>query len=121
LEHFRSHYSGSLSKQEVSVHGSGANMQRIKSIARALDMKVHPEKNNPFDLVPNLAGNNDWSGSSLKRSLQFAGLVFRGEPLASPHTLPYLGIETYKTQLQMLGYDKKAAQVQHYINKHTRA
>ncbi len=121
LEHFRSHYSGSLTKQEVAVHGSGANMHRIKSIAHALGMKVHPERNNPFDLVPNLAGNNDWSGSSLKRSLQFAGLVFRGEPLASPHTLPYLGIETYKTQLQMLGYDKKAAQVQQYINKQTRA
>ncbi|GLQ31545.1 hypothetical protein [Litoribrevibacter albus] len=122
LEHFHKHYSSlRLSKQEVAIHGSGSYMPRIQSIAHTLGMKVHKERNNPFDFVPNVAGRNDMSGSSLQRSLQFFGLIVNGEPLASPHTLPYLGIETYKNQLQLLGYDKKAAKVQQYINKSTRA
>lgn len=119
LEHYDKHYSGKLTKQEITIHGSGANMPRITSIARSLGMKVHQERNNPFDAVPNIAGANDLSGSSLKRSLRFFGLILGDDSLASPHTLPYLGIETYKAQLQLLGYDKKAAQVQHYINKTT--
>ncbi|GAA3928651.1 hypothetical protein [Litoribacillus peritrichatus] len=117
LEHYSSHYTGLLTNQEITIHGSGAYMPRINSIAHALGMKIHKEKNNPFDAVPNIAGSNDLSGSSLKRSLRFFGLIIGDEPLASPHTLPYLGVETYKTQLQMLGYDKKAAQVQQYINE----
>lgn len=123
LEHFSEHYSSlRLTKQEVAIHGSGSYMPRIKSIAHTLGMKVHQERNNPFDFVPNVAGRNSLSGSSLKRSFQFLGLVaFNDDSLASPHTLPYLGIETYKTQLQLIGYDKKAAQVQKYISNNTRA
>ncbi len=37
---------------------------------------------------------------------------------ASPHTLPYLGIEIYHQQLQALGFHKKAKQVKKYIDKH---
>ncbi|MFC3151484.1 hypothetical protein ACFOEK_10640 [Litoribrevibacter euphylliae] len=121
LEHYDKHYSGKLTKQEVAIHGSGSNMPRIKSIAYSLGMKVHKERNNPFDAVPNIAGANDLSGSSLKRSLRFFGLILGDDSLASPHTLPYLGIETYRNQLQMLGYDKKAAKVQQYIERTTRA
>lgn len=117
LEHYRRHYSGWLNNQEVTVHGSGSNLVRIINIARSVGVKIHKERNNPFDAVPNLAGMNDLSGSSLKRSLRFLGLIMGDESLASPHTLPYLGIETYKSQLQMLGYDKHASRVQKYINK----
>ncbi len=119
LEHYRSHYTGMLTNQELTIHGSGSNMERIKGMANTLGIKVHKERNNPFDAVPNVAGANDLSKSSLKRSLRFFGLIRGDDSLASPHTLPYLGIETYKTQLQMLGYDKHAARVQQYINKTT--
>ncbi len=119
LEHYRLHYGTSLHRQELTVHGSGAYLVRLQSAARSLGVKVNEPRNNPFDVVPNVAGRNDLSPSSLIRSMRFLGLVTGDESLASPHTLPFLGIETYKTQLQMLGNHKHADLVQRYINKTT--
>lgn len=120
LVHYRAHYSGRLHLQQLAVHGSGANVKRLTSLATGLGIRIHTVSNNPFDLVPNIAGGNDLSPSSLCRSLKFFGLVLgpNSSPGVSPHTLPYLGIETYKQQLEMFGNHKKAATVQRYINKH---
>lgn len=121
LVHYRASYGGRLGSQQLAIHGSGANVTKLTQLATVLGMKVVAVNNNPFDMVPNLAGGNDLSPSSLCRSIQFCGLVFGkdSEPGVSPHTLPYLGIETYKEQLRMFGQHKKAAQVQRYIDKHT--
>ncbi|MDP5138470.1 hypothetical protein ORJ04_21205 [Rheinheimera baltica] len=121
LVHYRANYGGRLTSQQLAIHGSGANVTKLTQIATSLGIKVVAVRNNPFDLVPNLAGGNDLSPSSLCRSIKFCGLVFGkdSEPGVSPHTLPYLGIETYKEQLRMFGQHKRAVQVQHYINKHT--
>lgn len=117
LEHYRIHYRTPLKLQQLKVHGSGANLNRLAVIARSLGVTVHEASNNPYDLVPNLAGGNDLSPSGLARSLHFLTRVFGNDVGASPHTLPYLGIETYKTQLRMLGRHRKADSVQKYINK----
>lgn len=120
LLHYRRHYGGQLHRQQLTIHGSGANVSKLTQIANGLGIKIVAVRNNPFDVVPNLAGGNDLSASSLCRSIKFCGLVFGkdSEPGVSPHTLPYLGIETYKQQLLMFGQHKKADQVQKYINKH---
>lgn len=120
LLHYRANYGGRLTSQQLALHGSGANVEKLSQLATGLGMKIVAVRNNPFDLVPNLAGGNDLSASSLCRSIKFCGLVFGrdSEPGVSPHTLPYLGIETYKEQLRMFGNHKRAAQVQRYINKH---
>ena len=118
LEHYRIHYRTPLNLQQLNVHGSGANLKRMATVARGLGLKVHEPRNNPYDLVPNLAGGNDLSPSGLTRSLRFVARVFGNDVGASPHTLPYLGLETYKTQLRMLGRHRKADSVQKYINKH---
>ena len=78
-------------------------------------MTITAIRNNPYDLVPNIAGGNDISGSSLARSVKFRGLVFGDEVGASPHTLPFLGLETYADQLQLLGDREKSATVRKFI------
>lgn len=70
--------------------------------------------NNPFDLVPNLCGPNDCSRSGLARSLKFGGLVLGDDSLASPHTLPYLGLETYVEQLRFTGNHELARYAQQF-------
>lgn len=120
LEHYRVHYRTPLTRQQLKVHGSGANLQRLTNVARSLGVTVHEPRNNPYDLVPNLGGANDVSPSGLVRSIQFCGLVFGDDVGASPHTLPYLGLETYKVQLRMLGHHRKADWVQKYIDKNAR-
>ncbi|MPW27714.1 hypothetical protein F9L16_01695 [Agarivorans sp. B2Z047] len=109
----------SLNKQQVAIHGSGAKLERVKRTASKLGMHINNVRNNPFDLVPNLAGRVDTSASGLKRSMQFLGLTFGESAGASPHSLPYLGIETYRTQLQILGNTKHLSIVDNYIIKHT--
>lgn len=118
LEHYRIHYRTPLKLQQLNVHGSGANLKRLATVARSLGVTVHEPRNNPFDLVPNVAGGNDLSPSGLTRSLHFFTRVLGNDVGASPHTLPYLGLETYKVQLRMLGRHRKADSVQKYINKH---
>ncbi|WP_281557667.1 hypothetical protein [Thalassomonas sp. RHCl1] len=117
LEHYRLHYGDELKEQQLAVHGSGANIERLTRIASNLGVKIHQPRNNPFDIVPNIAGGNDLSPSSLVRCLKFSGLVISGSIGGSPHTLPFLGLKTYHKQLTMLGDYKNAARVQKYIDK----
>lgn len=62
-----------------------------------------------------MLGRNDLSRSSLVRSIKFMGLVFGDNSGASPHTLPFLGLETYATQLQLLGDTTNATKVRKFI------
>lgn len=98
LEHYRIKYGKPLTTQELAVHGSGANIDRLKNIAHSTGIKIGDIRNNPFDGVPNVLGRNDLSRSSLVRSIKFMGLVFGDNSGASPHTLPFLGLETYATR-----------------------
>lgn len=115
LEHYRKNYSGNLTTQQLAIHGSGSNLDRLKNKANKAGMKVTSIRNNPFDLVPNIAGANDLSPSSLARSFKFAGLVFGDNVGASPHTLPFLGLNTYATQLRLAGNKEKALMVTKFI------
>lgn len=115
LEHYRIKYGKPLTTQELAVHGSGANIDRLKSIAHSTGIKIGDIRNNSFDLVPNVFGGNDLSRSSLVRSIKFMGLVFGENSGASPHTLPFLGLETYATQLQLLGDTTNATKVRKFI------
>lgn len=118
LEHYRVIYGKPLTTQQVAVHGSGANIDRLKRIAHNTGVTINNIRNNPFDLVPNVAGRNDLSSSSLVRSIKFMGLVFgkKSEPGNSPHTLPFLGLETYANQLQLFGDITKATAVRKFMN-----
>jgi hypothetical protein len=107
----------SIPGQMLAIHGSGANIDRLQNKAKAVGMEIVRMANNPFDLVPNLAGNVDRSLSGLRRSMAFWGLVFGDSIGASPHTLPYLGAETYRTQLQLLGNHDDARKVGRYIDQ----
>ena len=115
LEHYRIKYGKPLTTQQLAIHGSGANLDRLKSMAHNAGITINAIRNNPYDLVPNLAGRNDLSASSLARSVKFRGLVFGDEVGASPHTLPFLGLETYADQLQLLGNRDKATIVRKFI------
>ena len=80
-------------------------------------MLVHQANSNPFDVVLNMAGLNNLSPSSLVRSLKFLGLTFLGSETTSPHILPYLGLESYHTQLRLAGHHRRAQDVLNYIEK----
>jgi len=104
-----------LTTQQLAIHGSSAQVERLKSFARQAGLKINSVRNNPFDIVPNVYGQNDLSSSSLARSLKFNKLVTDGGPGASPHTLPFLGLETYAEQLRMLGYRDEAKTVNRFL------
>jgi len=67
LELYRIKYRKPLSTQQVAIHGSGENIDRFKRLSTSLGLEVSSVRNNPFDLVPNIAGSNDLSSSSLAR------------------------------------------------------
>ena len=115
LEHYRIKYGKPLTTQQLAIHGSGANLDRLKRMAHSTGLTINNIRNNPYDLVPNIAGGNDISASSLARSVKFRGLVFGDEVGASPHTLPFLGLETYADQLQLLGNVEKSTIVRKFI------
>ena len=119
LEEYRKSHTALLSSQQVAIHAPDAFVPRLVASAKQLGMTVHQPRSNPFDLVPNVAGANNLSPSSLVRSLKFMGLTLGGTELTSPHTLPYLGLETYHTQLRLAGNHSRAKDVLKYINKHT--
>ncbi|UCX03318.1 hypothetical protein [Shewanella glacialimarina] len=116
LQYYRVNYQGQLTGQELAIHGSGANVADLQQVAKLVGLKTHQPRNNPFDVVPNIAGKNDLSKSSFARSLKFASALL-GSPGVSPHTLPFLGVKTYHQQLVMLGDHKRAAYVKKYITK----
>lgn len=113
LEHYRIKYGNALTTQQLAIHGSGANLDRLKRMAHSAGLTINNIRNNPFDLVPNIT--NNISSSSLARSVKFMGLTFGDEVGASPHTLPFLGLETYADQLQLLGNISKATTVRKFI------
>ncbi|SBS28780.1 hypothetical protein MSP8886_01312 [Marinomonas spartinae] len=106
-----------LTTQQLAVHGSGAQVERLKNFARQAGLKINSVRNNPFDVVPNVFGPNDLSNSSLARSTKFGKLVFGDDAGASPHTLPFLGLETYAEQLRMLGYRDQAKEVNRFLRQ----
>ncbi|MCE9686028.1 hypothetical protein LZP73_07330 [Shewanella sp. AS16] len=119
LEEYRKSYTSALTCHRVVVHSPGAWLPRLKQAATAIGMTVVNERSNPFDIVPNLAGTNDLSPSSLARSLKFMGLTFLGTETTSPHTLPFLGLESYHAQLRFAGNHRRANDVLKYMEKHT--
>ena len=118
LAHYKSNVGTPLNQHQLAIHGSGNNVTQLTTKARSLGIQVVAVRTNPFDMVPNLLAGNNRSVGSLARCLAFGKLVFGDDVGASPHTLPYLGIEIYHQQLQVLGFHKKAKRVKKYIDKH---
>lgn len=110
-------YGGSLNCHKISLHGAGCSISNAKMVCAQAGIEVLAVRNNPFDLVPNIAGGNDLSRSGLARSIKFRKLVLGDDSLASPHTLPYLGLETYHHQLLMTGNHGYARHVKLYMTK----
>lgn len=102
------HYGMRLDCHSVSLHSAGCNIKRAELTCARAGITIEYVRNNPFDLVPNLAGPNDLSLGGLVRSLKFRGLVLGDDPLASPHSLPYLGLDTYVEQLAFTGHHELA-------------
>jgi len=118
------HYSGqSLNLNSVVFH-SGGNNKRItnKLLDKVGIRREAPDRDNPFDMVPNLAGFNHLSPAAVCRSLRFSKKV-AGENTSiaeSPHTLPFLSLEAYHHFLVLAGDFKSAKHVDRYMQKHTR-
>lgn len=111
----------SLNKNSVVFHAGGNNaVETLKLLTQVGIAKLAPDRNNPFDLVPALAGRNNLSPAIWKRVLQFWGKV-KGtpgsSPAESPHTLPYIGLEAYQRFLLMAGDTKSASRVEKLRNK----
>jgi hypothetical protein len=113
-----------LDKNTVVFHAGGNNKRSTdKLLAQAGIQKASPDKDNPFDLVPNIAGGNNLGLGAIKRSLQFWGKVKGTEtssPIESPHTLPYISLEAYHHFLSLAGDTTAAARVQDYMQKLTK-
>jgi hypothetical protein len=106
---------GRLDCHRVSLHGMGSNLVDTELACQQVGIPVDRVRNNPFDPVPNVAGCNALTTSGLFRSLYFLPSVKRGDALASPHTLPYLGLETYIDQLRFTGHHWQARQACRYL------
>lgn len=102
------HYGMRLDCHSVCLHGAGCNIKLATLTCTRAGITIERVRNNPFDPVPNIFGPNDLSLSGLARSLKFRGLVPGDDPLASPHTLPYLGLDTYVEQLAFTGHHELA-------------
>jgi hypothetical protein len=109
-----------LNRHRVAVHASGAHIGRLKANFQKAQIELVHVRNNPFDLVPNVAGFNNWGLGGLTRSIQAIGLVFGGAGGASPHTLPYIGVQTYEKQLELSGCSREAKKVRRYIAQRDR-
>lgn len=109
----------SLSLNFVALHAGAHNRNTDKALAKAGIKITDVDRNNPFDLVPNLTGAERLTYDKFKKSCQFGALVIskRNPTIASsPHTLPFLGLESYKRQLTIAGQHRKAAIVQKEID-----
>lgn len=96
-----------LDCHRVSLHGAGCNIKQAELICARAGIMIECVRNNPFDPVANIAGTNDLSCSGLARSLKFCGMLV-SNPLSSPHSLPYLGLDTYVEQLTFTGHHELA-------------
>ncbi|OZG71765.1 hypothetical protein BTA51_19200 [Hahella sp. CCB-MM4] len=100
-----------LEGQRVSIHAGGNDKERAESAFKQAGMTIdNITRDHPFDPVPNLAGGNNVSRSSIGHGLGNLGLVAgSSSPVeTSPHTLPFLSAECSIRHLQMNGYHKKA-------------
>ncbi|WP_444994918.1 hypothetical protein [Aliikangiella sp. IMCC44359] len=104
-----------LTNQQMALHSIGCQVQEVERLARELGLKVSGHNANPFDIVPNMAGGNDWS--AWRRSLMFSYSVFFADEAVSPHTLPFMGINTYHRHLMEAGKDKRARWVERYMRQ----
>ncbi len=113
--HLKRYPGQTLSKNTVVFH-SGGNNKRItdKVLENAGIKKVKPDNDNPFDLVPNIAGGNHIGLGALGRSAKFSGKVFgNGKSVVeSPHTMPFISLEAYHQFLVMAGDNRSAKRVQ---------
>lgn len=118
--HIKNHSGMTLDKNTVVFHSGGNNKAKTEKLMSKVGIKkASPDKDNPFDLVPNLAGRNDLSLASIKRSLQFWSKVKGSEGSStaeSPHTLPFLGLDAYRRFLTLAGDNTSAQRVERYIN-----
>ncbi len=111
-------HGGSLNMHSVSLHGTGCKVAPARQSCDRAGIKVLAARNNPFDGVPGALGGNSLGPSGLYRAIKFSKLIAGDDPLASPHTLPYLGIRTYHKQLLLTGNHDYARRVQKYMLKH---
>ncbi|HET8899922.1 MAG TPA: hypothetical protein VFN09_14225 [Rhodanobacteraceae bacterium] len=108
VEFVLKHYGMRLDCHSVCLHSSGGDVELVKMVCTRAGIVVEHVRNNPFDPVPNLFGHVDRTCSGLARALKFQGLVRGNDSLASPHTLPYLGLDTYVEQLRFTGHHELA-------------
>jgi hypothetical protein len=108
VEFVLKHYGMRLDCHSVCLHSSGGDVELAKVVCTRAGIVVEQVRNNPFDPVPNLFGHVDRTCSGLARALKFQGLVRGNDSLASPHTLPYLGLDTYVEQLRFTGHHELA-------------
>lgn len=109
-----------LDKNTVVFHAGGNNKRVTSSLLSKVGIKkAAPDKDNPFDLVPNLAGGNDLSLSAMSRSLTFLKKIVSNtsNPAESPHTLPFISLEAYHRFLTLAGDNRSAERVKKYMDK----
>ncbi|WP_075185331.1 hypothetical protein [Teredinibacter haidensis] len=114
-----------LNKNTVVFHSGGNNKKMTdRLLIKTGIQKASADNDNPFDLVPNIAGANHLGLSALKRSIQFSRKVAGKDvsnPTESPHTLPFMGLSSYHRFLTLAGDNKSAERVQKYMNKLARS
>lgn len=118
------HYAGqSLNLNSVAFHSGGNNKKITNKLLDKVGIRREaPDRDNPFDMVPNLAGFNHLSPAAVCRSLRFSKKV-AGENTSiaeSPHTLPFLSLEAYHHFLILAGDFNSAKHVDRYMQKHMR-
>ncbi|KEQ19361.1 type II toxin-antitoxin system RelE family toxin [Endozoicomonas numazuensis] len=117
--HLKNYPGSSLDKNTVVFHAGGNNKKEASRILTKAGIKrAAPDKDNPFDLVPNLAGRNHMDLASIKRSVSFWTKV-KGtpdaSPVESPHTLPFISLEAYHRFLTLAGDERSAAKVKKHM------
>ncbi|HEY6530306.1 MAG TPA: hypothetical protein VIZ65_16585 [Cellvibrionaceae bacterium] len=124
IDYHIKHFTGqSLHLNSVVFHSGGNNKRVTDKLLNKVGIRREgSDRDNPFDLVPNLAGFNHLSPSAICRSLRFSKKV-AGNNLStaeSPHTLPFLSLEAYHHFLILAGDFKSAKHVDRYMQKQVR-
>lgn len=102
------------------MRGGNNKKETEKLLGQVGIRKNAPDKDNPFDLVPHLAGRNDLYPATIKRTLQFWKKVKGNETASvveSPHTLPFISLEAYHHFLTLAGDTKSASRVEKYMKR----
>lgn len=121
--HIKKFSGQSLSLNSVVFHAGGNNKRITDKLLKKVGItREAPDRDNPFDLVPNLAGFNHLNPAAICRSLRFSKKV-AGDNTSiaeSPHTLPFLSLEAYHHFLSLAGDYKSAKHVDQYMKKQLR-